>query len=202
MSFYYPYPQYFVPAMPPMPIYPATAVTAITTPIVHQKPGWNPLHGQDPRSAPPGVGNSVMGFSTGMYYTPVSGLSSFDDIKAFLTNLFGDLGLEVSVMGLGVGIGGAARSLPMPMPIPPPNPPNTNSCSNCRNGNANANANANNANSPTSGPQPRPNSPPKSILKPSGAVSFSSSPTKSKDVPPLSILTHANTHANADRHRD
>ncbi|KAM0169091.1 hypothetical protein ACHAPF_010341 [Botrytis cinerea] len=171
MPYYYsyPYPIHSYPHyIPIVPVYPTTTVTAVSAPIIQQTPGFNPLHGQDRGPAPPGIGTRVAGYVTGL-------------------------------AAIGPQMVGVA-------PIAVSQPHTSDACTNCQNGNANTAPNP-----PASSPPSEPKSPatkPKSILKPtptpasSSASSSSSSPTKSESksklVPPLNILTHANTNYNAD----
>ncbi|KAF7930677.1 uncharacterized protein EAE98_005077 [Botrytis deweyae] len=193
MPYYYPYPYPIPHYAPIVPVYPNTTVTAVSAPIIHQMPGFNPLHGQDPGPAPPGIGNHVAGYVT-------------DPARCANELIFWGLGLAT----IGPPV---VRVAPI---VAVPQPHTSNACANCRNQDANPTAANATASPPTPTPEPKPPATkPKSILKPtitptpapdpaSSSSSPPSSPTKSKSKPksklepPLDILTHANTNKNAN----
>ncbi|KAJ8065822.1 hypothetical protein OCU04_006485 [Sclerotinia nivalis] len=190
MSYYYPYPYPIYPSshyipIPIIPLHAPTTVTTISTPLIQQTPGWNPVHGHDSGPAPPGLGNRVVGLATGLAVSiggPIVGAASLH-VGAHTVGLCTNCGNG------GVNANASTGTIA----------PATSSAPDLASG-------AQPGSQPGTQPQPSSSSPKpksKSILKAtpsttSNPSSSSSSPTKSNLDPPLNILTHANTNANAN----
>ncbi|TGO23352.1 hypothetical protein BPAE_0135g00120 [Botrytis paeoniae] len=170
MPYYYPYP-YPIPHYVPVV---TTTVTAVSAPIIHQTPGFNPLHGQDPGPAPPGIGNRVAGYVTGLAAIGPSivGVAPIAVPQPHTSDACANCRNQNSNT---IAANAYASS---PTPNPEPKPPTTK---------------------PKSILKLTPNPAPNPASSFSSPPSF---PTRSKSKlklePPLNILTHANTNKNAN----
>ncbi|KAF7881976.1 uncharacterized protein EAF02_006664 [Botrytis sinoallii] len=177
MPYYYPYPYPIPHYFPIVPVYPTTTVTSVSAPIIHQTPGFNPLHGQDPGPTPPGIGNRVAGYVTGLATIgpPIVRVAPIVAVPQPHTS-----NACANCRNQDANPTAANATASPPTPIPEPKPPATKPKSILK---------------PTPTPTPAPDPASSSSSPPSSPTK---SKSKSKLEPPLSILTHANTNKNAN----
>ncbi|KAF7942965.1 hypothetical protein EAE96_010914 [Botrytis aclada] len=175
MPYYYsypypihPYPHY----VPIVPVYPTATVTPVSAPIIQQTRGSNPLHGQDPGPAPPGIGNHIAGYVTGLAAIgpPIVGAAPVAVSQPHTS--------DACVNCRNQNANTPSENAPASPSSSVPKPPTTKPKSILK---------------PT--PAPAPNGASSSSSPPSSPTK---SDSKSKLEPPLNILTHANTNHNAN----
>ncbi|THV51658.1 hypothetical protein BGAL_0103g00170 [Botrytis galanthina] len=149
-------------------------MTTVSTPVIQQTPGFNPLHGQDPGPAPPGIGNRVAGYVTGLaaIVPPMVGVAPIAVPQPHTSDACSNCRNQ------NANTTAANATASPPTLTPEPKPPATKPKSILK---------------PTPTPAPNPASP--SSSPPSSPTN---SKSKSKLEPPLNILTHANTNHNAN----